>query len=41
VYDFSDLNLPDGFLEQQDLESGVESVLQQATDVANQIIPPK
>lgn len=41
VYDFSDLNLPDGFLEQQDLENGLESVVQQATNIADQIIPSK
>lgn len=33
VYDFSDLNLPDGFLEQQNLETNVESVFQQAKEV--------
>jgi len=41
VYDFSDLNLPDGFLEQQNLEKGLESVVQQATDIADQIVPTK
>lgn len=41
VYDFSDLNLPDGFLEQQDLEGNLESVFQQATDIADEIIPTK
>jgi len=39
VYDFSDLNLPDGFLEQQDLEGDLENVFQQVTDIADQIIP--
>jgi len=39
VYDFSDLDLPDGFMEQQDLESTVGSAVQAATDIADQIIP--
>eukprot|EP00571_Detonula_confervacea_P005889 CAMPEP_0172330916 /NCGR_PEP_ID=MMETSP1058-20130122/61655_1 /TAXON_ID=83371 /ORGANISM="Detonula confervacea, Strain CCMP 353" /LENGTH=308 /DNA_ID=CAMNT_0013048153 /DNA_START=204 /DNA_END=1130 /DNA_ORIENTATION=+ len=39
VYDFSDLDLPDGFMEQQDLESTVGSVLKSATDIADQILP--
>jgi len=38
VYDFSDLELPDGFLEQQDLESDLGSVVQQATGVADSIL---
>jgi len=37
VYDFSDLELPDGFLEQQSLEG---SVLDVAKDIANDILPP-
>lgn len=41
VYDFSDLDLPDGFLEQQDLEGNLESAVKQATDIADQIIPSK
>lgn len=40
VYDFSDLELPDGFLEQQDLESDLGSAVQAATDLANDILPP-
>jgi len=42
VYDFSDLNLPDGFLEQQDLEgdisSSLDSAVQAATSIADQIL---
>jgi hypothetical protein len=37
VYDFSDLELPDGFLEQQSLEGNVLDV---AKDIANDILPP-
>lgn len=39
VYDFSDLDLPDGFMEQQDLEATVGSVVQSATDIVDQILP--
>jgi len=41
VYDFSDLNLPDGFLEQQDLENELESAVQTATHMADQVIQTK
>mmetsp|Transcript_34594 Transcript_34594/g.73696 ORF Transcript_34594/g.73696 Transcript_34594/m.73696 type:complete len:298 (+) Transcript_34594:207-1100(+) len=40
VYDFTDLELPDGFLEQQDLEGNLGSALGQATEVADQVFPP-
>lgn len=39
VYDFSDLDLPDGFLEQQDLESDIGTAVQAATDIVDQILP--
>ena len=39
VYDFSDLDLPDGFLEQQDLEGNLGSALSAATDIVDQILP--
>lgn len=39
VYDFGDLSLPDGFLEQQDLESDISTTLKMATDIADTIIP--
>lgn len=39
VYDFSDLDLPDGFLEQQDLEGNLGNALQAASDVAGDILP--
>lgn len=39
VYDFSDLDLPDGFLEQQDLEGNIGEKIQAVTDVAEQIVP--
>lgn len=39
VYDFGDLELPDGFLEQQDLEGNLEGAVKVATDVADQILP--
>lgn len=41
VYDFTDLNLPDGFLEQQNLESNLEKVVEKVTDIAGQNIPTK
>jgi len=40
VYDFGDLELPDGFLEQQDLEGDLGSALKAATDTVDQILPP-
>ena len=40
VYDFSDLELPDGFLEQQDLESDLGSAFSAASDIADSILPP-
>lgn len=39
VYDFGDLNLPDGFLEQQDLESTLGSAVEAATSIVDDIIP--
>jgi hypothetical protein len=39
VYDFGDLALPDGFLEQSDLESNIGDALKSATDIASQILP--
>ena len=39
VYDFGDLSLPNGFLEQQDLESDISTSLKLATDIADTIIP--
>ncbi|KAL7544011.1 hypothetical protein ACHAWF_007501 [Thalassiosira exigua] len=39
VYDFSDLELPDGFLEQQDLEGDLGSAVQEATDIVDGILP--
>ncbi|KAL7531365.1 hypothetical protein ACHAXR_003998 [Thalassiosira sp. AJA248-18] len=39
VYDFSDLDLPDGFLEQQDLEGNIGEKIQAVTNVAEQIVP--
>lgn len=39
VYDFSDLELPDGFLEQQDLEDNIGSAFQAATEIADEIMP--
>ncbi|KAL3809934.1 hypothetical protein ACHAXA_004795 [Cyclostephanos tholiformis] len=39
VYDFGDLALPDGFLEQRDLESDIGDALRTATDIADQILP--
>ncbi|KAL3766520.1 hypothetical protein ACHAWU_000315 [Discostella pseudostelligera] len=39
VYDFSDLELPSGFLEQQDLESDIGSAFKTAGDIADQILP--
>lgn len=41
VYDFSDLDLPDGFLEQQDLEGNIGSAFEAASDTANQILEGK
>lgn len=38
VYDFSDLDLPDGFLDQQNLESNIEDAIGFATDTADQIL---
>ncbi|KAL9184796.1 hypothetical protein ACHAXT_002573 [Thalassiosira profunda] len=39
VYDFSDLELPDGFLEQQDLEGDLGSMVGAAAGIADQILP--
>ncbi|KAL7427078.1 hypothetical protein ACHAXH_002446 [Discostella pseudostelligera] len=39
VYDFSDLELPSGFLEQRDLESDIGSAFKTAGDIADQILP--
>jgi hypothetical protein len=39
VYDFSDLELPSGFLEQQDLESDIGAAFKSAVDIADQILP--
>lgn len=39
VYDFSDLELPDGFLEQQDLEGDLSSAFSAASDIADSILP--
>jgi hypothetical protein len=39
VYDFSDLELPNGFLEQQDLESDIGAAYKSAVDIADQILP--
>jgi hypothetical protein len=38
VYDFSDLELPDGFLEQQDLEADIGSAFKAATETADSIL---
>jgi len=38
VYDFSDLELPDGFLEQVDLEGDAGQVVEEATKVADSIL---
>lgn len=38
VYDFSDLDLPDGFLEQQDLEGNIGSAFKAATETADSIL---
>lgn len=38
VYDFSDLDLPDGFMEQQDLEGNLDSLVKQATDTVDGIM---
>lgn len=38
VYDFSDLDLPDGFLDQQNLESNIEDAIGFATDTADKIL---
>lgn len=38
VYDFSDLELPDGFMEQQDLEGNLGDAVQKVTDA---LAPPK
>mmetsp|Transcript_22737 Transcript_22737/g.42828 ORF Transcript_22737/g.42828 Transcript_22737/m.42828 type:complete len:177 (-) Transcript_22737:1241-1771(-) len=37
VYDFSDLDLPDGFLEQQDLEGNIGDAVQKVTE---SFVPP-
>lgn len=39
VYDFSDLELPDGFLDQQSLESNLSDVLDTATGIVDDILP--
>jgi len=40
VYDFGDLELPDGFLEQADLENDVGSAVRQASETASEILSP-
>ncbi|KAL7460695.1 hypothetical protein ACHAXS_001137 [Conticribra weissflogii] len=40
VYDFGDLELPEGFLDQQNLESGISDAIETARGIADEIIPP-
>ncbi|EED90305.1 predicted protein [Thalassiosira pseudonana CCMP1335] len=41
VYDFSDLELPDGFMDQVNLESNIGDALGMATDIADEILTPQ
>lgn len=40
IYDFNDLELPEGFVEQLNLESNLDIAVKEATGIANEILPP-